>query len=81
MKAKQYSSYIEIETDLQSLKMERELHFQKLKLGVAKTQESLKLGNLIGGYFRFSQSNTSLIGKALKIALPFIGKYILKRRR
>ena len=41
MQPKKYSSYAEIEHDLEILKLEKEIYFQKMKLSYEKTKESV----------------------------------------
>ena len=41
MEQKKYSSYADIDRDLEILKLEKEIHYQKLLLSVKKTKESL----------------------------------------
>lgn len=78
MKPKQYSSYAEIDRELEILKLERQLHLEKMKLGLENTKENLKLGNLVEGYIGFSttSSSGSLISKLVNYALPFILKFL-----
>jgi hypothetical protein len=40
MEAKKYSSYAEIDRDLEILKLEKEIQYQKLNLCLQKTKES-----------------------------------------
>ena len=77
MKPKQYS-YAEIDRELEILKLERQLHLEKMKLGLENTKENLKLGNLVEGYIGFSttSSSGSLISKLVNYALPFILKFL-----
>ena len=41
METNKYSSYSEIELDLQILKIEREIQYQKIVLSIDKTKESI----------------------------------------
>ncbi|HEU0125365.1 MAG TPA: DUF6327 family protein, partial [Flavobacterium sp.] len=41
MEKKKYSSYAEIDKDLEILKLEKDINYQKLKLSFQKTKESI----------------------------------------
>lgn len=74
-KQKIYSSFEEIELDLQILKVQREIHAQKIKLNLEKTGENLKPINLLEDYIGESNRNTfSLIEQVIKIILQFVIK-------
>ncbi|MGV3612954.1 MAG: DUF6327 family protein [Fluviicola sp.] len=71
-KPKIYSSFEEIELDLQILKIEREIHAQKIKLNLEKTGENLKPINLLEGYIGESNRSTfSMVEQIIKIILNF----------
>lgn len=81
MEKKQYSSYNEIDQDLEVLKLERELHYRKLKRGVDHTIDQLKVGNLIEGYLGFSSRDPmSITGKLIKWASPLVVKFMNRKR-
>lgn len=70
-----YSSFEEIELDLKILKVQREIHAQKIKLNLEKTGENLKPVNLLQDYIGESNRTTfSLIEQIIKIILPFVIK-------
>lgn len=74
-KPKVYSSFEEIELDLQILKVQREIHAQKIKLNIEKTGENLRPMNLLEGYIGESNRTTfSLIEQVIKIILQFVVK-------
>lgn len=76
-KTKIYSSFEEIELDLQILKVQREIHAQKIKLNLEKTGENLKPVNLLQDYIGESNRTTfSLIEQIIKIILQFVIKPI-----
>lgn len=80
MAAQRYSSYSEIDRDLEILQLERQIHLEKMKMGVQDAKENLKLGNVLEGYLGFSKESTpSIISRVFKIALPFVLKYIKKK--
>jgi len=82
MEPKKYSSYAEIELELEILKLEKELNLQKIVLDFEKTKESLLPKNIIKGFFRDYKSilsNSS--GMILNIAIPLIINWLTKRKR
>ncbi|HAH55350.1 MAG TPA: hypothetical protein DCM02_08745 [Flavobacterium sp.] len=82
METKKYSSYAQIELELEILKVERELNLKRIVLNVQKTKESLLPINLIGGFVRNYKSFLSTYsGTILNIAIPIFIKWILKRKR
>lgn len=74
-KPKIYSSFEEIELDLKILKIQREIHAQKIKLNLEKTGENLRPINLLEGYIGETNRTTfSLIEQVIKIILQFVIK-------
>lgn len=74
-KPKIYSSFEEIELDLQILKVQREIHVQKIELNLEKTGENLRPINLLEGYIGETNRTTfSLIEQVIKIILQFVVK-------
>ena len=74
-KPKIYSSFEEIELDLQILKVEREIHAQKIKMGIRKTGDNLRPMNLLHDYIGPSNQTTiSLIEQVVKFILQFVIK-------
>lgn len=71
-KPKIYSSFEEIELDLKILKLEREIHAQKIKLGIEKTGENLRPMNLLQDYIGEGNRTTfSMIEQIVKFILQF----------
>lgn len=82
METKKYSSYAEIELELEILKVERELNLKRIVLDIEKTKESLWPKNLIKGIcgdYKSILSNSS--GMILKIVIPLITNWFKKRKR
>ena len=82
MKTKKYSSYADIEHDLEILKVERELHYQKIRLSMDKTKESLVpsktisfLGNLYENVF------SGAVGTIIKTLIPIVINWYINRKR
>jgi hypothetical protein len=82
MEPKKYSSYAQIELELEILKVERKLNLKRIVLNVEKTKESLSPKNLLKSYigdYKSILSNYS--GTIFNIAIPFISNWFTKRKR
>jgi hypothetical protein len=82
METKKYSSYAQIEKDLEILKLEKEIEYQKLVLSFQKTKESFTPQGIVSNFLNsyktiFSNSYMDIIN----IALPYLIKWILKKKR
>lgn len=82
MEPKKYSSYAQIEAELEILKLEKEVNYQKFVLSIQKTKDSLTLQNIasefLGSYKNlFSNSYVTI----LKTALPYIISWIINKKR
>ena len=82
MKTKKYTSYAEIERDLEILKLEKEINYNKIKLNFERTKESVlpfqtiaKVGNIYSNFI------SGPVGIILKIAVPFAIKWFVNRKR
>ena len=82
MENKKYSSYAEIERDLEILKVEKEIYYQKMLLSIDKTKEGIlpsKSVTLIGNVYQKVFSGT--FGTILKMLIPYgINWYLNKKR-
>ena len=82
METKKYSSYAQIENDLEILKVEKELYYQKMLLNVEKTKETIlpsKSISFVGNLYQKVFSGT--YGTLLKIAIPYIINWYINRKR
>lgn len=82
METKKYSSYKQIEEDLEILKLEREIYYQKTLLSIDKTKESIlpsKSVSFIGNLYQNVFSGT--YGTILKIAIPYVINWYINRKR
>jgi hypothetical protein len=82
MEKKKYSSYAQIELELEILKVERELNLKRIRLNLEKTKDSLSPKKILIGYlgdYKSILSNYS--GTILNIALPIVFHWISKRKR
>lgn len=80
MEAKKYSSYAEIDRDLEILKLEKDIQYQKLVLSIQKTRESFTpqgiVKNFLGSYKTIlSESYLSI----LNMALPYLAQWLFKK--
>ncbi|OXA99770.1 hypothetical protein B0A81_21290 [Flavobacterium plurextorum] len=78
METKKYSSY----RDLEILKLEKDINYQKLVLNVQKTKESITPQNIVNGFISsytdyFSNSYT----KILQSVLPYVIGWFINRKR
>ena len=82
MEKKRYSSYAQIELDLEILKVEKELNLKRIVLNIEKTKESLLPINLIKGFIGdYKTILSGYSGTILNIAIPLIINWITKRKR
>lgn len=82
MERKKYSSYAEIERDLEILKLEKEINYQKLVLSFQKTKEGITPQNIVNG---FVSSYTGYVKKSfpeiLQSILPFVINWFINKKR
>lgn len=82
MGTKKYSSYAEIEHDLEILKLEKEIYYQKVKLSVEKTKESIFPSEPVQGFYAvYKKVFSGTLGTVLKIALPYLISWFINRKR
>lgn len=82
MQPKKYSSYAEIEHDLEILKLEKEIYFQKMKLSYDKTKESVFPSEPVQGFYAvYKKVFSGTLGSILKIALPYVINWLINRKR
>ena len=82
MENKKYSSYAEIERDLEILKVEKEIYYQKMLLSIDKTKESIlpsKSVSLLGNVYQKVFSGT--YGTLLKMLIPYVFNWYINRKR
>ncbi|WP_166921405.1 DUF6327 family protein [Flavobacterium poyangense] len=82
METKKYASYAEIERDLEILKLEKEINYQKLVLSFQKSKESITPQNIVNGFFSsykeyFSNSYVTI----LQSILPYIIGWFINKKR
>lgn len=82
METKKYSSYAEIERELEILKLEKEIHFQKMVFSIEKTKGSLSFRNIKNSVLdSFKTSLTGYYGTILQFVIPIIIKWLKNKKR
>jgi hypothetical protein len=80
--AKKYSSYDQINADLEMIKLEREIHLQYILLNVEKTKESIQPENLFKEALKSLQFKlSSSYGMILQIAIPYFINWLIHKKR
>lgn len=82
MEKKKYSSYGEIDRDLEILKLEKDINYQKLVLSFQRIKESITPQKIVNG---FVSSYTGYIKKSfpeiLQSVLPFVINWFMNKKR
>ncbi|MEL1242351.1 DUF6327 family protein [Flavobacterium flavipallidum] len=82
MAAKKYSSYAQIDNELEILKVEKEISYQKLVLSIEKTKESLSLVSVAANVVDTIKSTFfSSYGTILRFLIPIIIKWFRNKKR
>ena len=82
METRKYSSYDQIEKDLAILKIEKEIHYQKIVLSIDKTKESIipsKSLSLVSQVYEKAFTGTT--GTIVKILIPYLISWYRNRKR
>lgn len=82
MEPKKYSSYAEMDRDLEILKLEKQIHYQKVLLSFQKTKESFEPKNMINSYiYSFKDTISSNYIQILQNILPYLISWFINRKR
>lgn len=82
MQTKKYSSYAQIDSELEILKVEKEISYQKLVLSVQNTKESFTLLNITSNVLDTVKSTFfSSYGTILRLAIPIVIKWFTNKKR
>ena len=82
MEAKKYASYAEINHDLEILKTEKEIHYQKILLSIDKTKESLTPSKTISFVSNLLENTFSgATGTIVKTLIPMAINWYINRKR
>ncbi|MBC5839325.1 DUF6327 family protein [Flavobacterium muglaense] len=81
MGTRKYSSYEQIDRELEILKIEKEISLQKVRLEFQGIKENLEPKNIVRGIVgSYVPSFPGKYGQIISIALPFITKWLFKKR-
>lgn len=81
MEVKKYASYADIERDLEILKIEKEISYQKLILSFQKTKDSITPETIVSGFLEpYKEAIPNAIKSILKTAIPYLLSYFARRR-
>jgi hypothetical protein len=82
MENKKYSSYAQIDHDLEILKVEKEIHYKRMLLSIEKTKESILPSKTISFvntiYEKVFSGN---LGTILKIVIPYAVNWFINKKR
>ena len=82
MENKKYSSYAQIDRELEILKIEKEISLQKMIVSFHETRDNLTPQKLLSGFLSsYVSSYKDTIGSVLKIAVPFVVKWFMNKKR
>ena len=82
METKKYSSYAQIDRELEILKIEKEISFQKIVLGYYNAKESISPHKLFNNLLdSLKTSFSGSFGNVLNLAIPFVIKWIINKKR
>lgn len=79
MEPKKYTSFEQIERDLQILKLEREIHYNKIVLNYEQTKENLTPRSLLSSLLHFSIPRN--LGSIIKIIGPLVIQWFFNKKR
>jgi uncharacterized membrane protein len=82
MGTKKYSSYAQIELELEILKVEKSLNLQRIVLNTESFKECLLPENVVKSFFGdYKSIFSNYSGKILNIVIPIIINWLLIRKR
>lgn len=82
MENRKYSSYAQIEKDLEILKIEKEIHYQKIVLSIDKTKESiLPSKSLFFVSQVYEKVFSGITGTIVKFLIPYLINWFKNRKR
>lgn len=82
MENRKYSSYAAIERDLEILKLEKDINYQKLVLSFQRTKESITPQSIVGGVFSsYKEYFIKSYPQILQSLLPFVINWFINKKR
>ena len=79
MESKIYTSFEQLDREIEILKVEREIHYQKIVLQVQRTKESFSTRNMLSSLLHFDIPKSS--SKILKLISPILIQWFLNKKR
>ena len=79
MEPKIYTSFEQLDREIDILKIEREIHYQKIVLHVQRTKEGFSTRNLLSRLLQFEIPKSS--SKILKLISPILIQWFLNKKR
>ncbi|MBE0392041.1 MULTISPECIES: DUF6327 family protein [unclassified Flavobacterium] len=82
MEIKKYTSYDQIDSELEILKLEKEISHQRLVLTFQKTKEALKPKHIVNSFIgSFKSGFTGSYSQIINIVIPFVVKWYINKKR
>lgn len=87
MQKKKYSSYAQIDRDLEILKIEKDIEYQKLLLSIQQTRESFTPQSMVRNFvsslpsFDWKEILRNSYGSILNMAIPLVVGWLSKKKR
>lgn len=82
METKKYSSYAAIDSDLEILKLEKEISYQKLVLSVQLMKDSVTPENIVSGFLEpYKDAVPNPIRNIVRVVLPYVISLLVNRKR
>ncbi|MDQ6469936.1 DUF6327 family protein [Flavobacterium sp. LHD-80] len=82
MEKKKYSSYAELDRDLEILKLEKEINYQKLVLSIQRTKESITPQKIVNGFVSsYTDYFKKSYPKILQSIIPFVINWFINKKR
>ncbi|WP_125718472.1 DUF6327 family protein [Flavobacterium ustbae] len=82
MEKKKYSSYAEIDKDLEILKLEKEINYQKLVLSFQQTKESITPQKIVNGFVSsYTDYFKNSLPQILQSIIPFVINWFINKKR
>ena len=81
MENKKYSSYAAIDRDLEILKLEKEISYQKMILSIQKTRDSITPENILTGFLApYKEAIPNPFRSILQTIVPYFISYFVNRK-
>jgi hypothetical protein len=82
MENRKYSSYAAIDRDLEILKLEKQISYQKLVLNIHKTRDAITPENIVAGFLSpYKESIPNPFRIILQTIVPYLISYFSNRKR